>query len=127
MSDQARKSLQRIGGIHGHEVRGDTGQITGTTAVEAIAAQGAGQHIFITEVLVTNADDTDNTLVQILDDSTVIFQGFAAKDGGGFAINFSNPIKVTANKAVNVKCGTAPASGGVYAFVNGFKLHESVL
>lgn len=122
MSDLLRKSAQRIGGIHGHEVRGDTGEIDDTTSTEAIAAQGAGVHIFITEVLVTNADQTDNTIVQILDGSTVIFQGFAASNGGGFFCNFTNPIKVTANAAVNVKCLTAPANGGVFAFVNGFKL-----
>lgn len=100
------------------QVSGTAGPITDTSTTQVIAAQGADVKIYITEVLVTNGDDTTPTLVTIQDeDDNALWKGWAQDNGGGYAQTFRIPIPVTANKAIEAVCGTAGAT--VYVSVNG--------
>jgi hypothetical protein len=100
-------------------IAGKTAAITDTTRTQVIAAQGAGIRIYITHILVTNSHDTVGTLVKIEDDTTEIYSGYAAPVGGGFSITLPVPLKLTANKALNVSCGTTGAN--VYVSASGYK------
>lgn len=100
-------------------VRGYTSSaVTTTASTEMIAAKGASNRIYITALLVTNSHATVGTLVNILSGSTVIWSGYAAPAGGGYAISFPIPLRCGANEAVNLQCGTNGSN--VYGSVNGF-------
>ena len=101
-------------------VSGQTADITGTVSTSVIAAQGAGVVIYITSIMVTNADADTGTVVKILDGSTTLWRGYAVAEGGGFAITFPVPLKCTANTAVNAQCETTGAT--VQANVAGYKV-----
>jgi len=120
MSNKGDESLARVGGRAGIDIDGSVGPITDTSADEAIAAPGAGKRIGITAIMVTNADDTDGTLVSIRSASTVIWWGFA-KVEAGWSINFTKPLMAAENEAITVICGTA-VTNGVYASINGVVL-----
>lgn len=100
-------------------VAGKTAAITDTTRTQVIAAQGAGVRLYITHVIVTNSHATVGTYVKIEDGSTEIYGGYAAPAGGGFAITLPVPLRLTANAALNVSCGTTGAN--VYASASGYK------
>jgi hypothetical protein len=100
-------------------VSGQTSDITGTSSTSVIAAQGAGVVIYITSIMVTNADADTGTVVKILDGSTTLWRGYAAAEGGGFAITFPVPLKCSANTAVNAQCETTGAT--VQVNVAGYK------
>lgn len=101
------------------QVSGTAGPITDTSTTQVIAAQGAGVKIYITEVLVTNGDDTTPTLVTIQDeDDNALWEGWAQDNGGGYSQTFRVPIPVPANKAIEAVCGTAGAT--VYVSINGY-------
>lgn len=96
--------------------------LTNTTLTDLIPAQGAGTHIYLTHILVTNAHATQGTLVTIKDDTeggtNILAQGYAAAAGGGFALVVTNPIAANENRKVQVQCGS---SATVYVSVGGFK------
>lgn len=123
MSDRAVNILKRIGGEKALDVSGVVGPLTDTTSTQAIAAQGADKYIYVTAIMATNKDASTGALVKILSGSTVKWQGWAEPSGGGFAINFTKPLKMGANEAVNVQLDASPASG-VYASINGIVLTE---
>ena len=105
-----------------NEVRGQSGAVTGTTSTQIIAAQGAGQKIYLTTIIVTNSHATVGTLVTIQDDAgspIVLCSGYAAALGGGFVATFPTPPSTTANQKLMVICGTTGAN--VYASAVGFK------
>lgn len=73
-------------------VSGVTSVITGTASVQVLAPAATGQRNYITNVLVTNAAAVGTT-VQLLDAGNVIYAGYAAASGGGFAVSFPAPLK----------------------------------
>jgi hypothetical protein len=100
-------------------VSGFTAAVVNTTDTAIIAAQGAGQRIYVTSIAVFNSHATVSTVVEIKDGSTVVFRGYALAAGGGFTVSFPTPIKLTANTALN---GAAVTTGSnVYFNATGFK------
>jgi len=93
-------------------VSGVTSSITNDTATSVIAAQGEGVVTYITSIMVTNGDEDTGDFVDITDGSggTIKWSGYAAKGGGGFAINFNVPLVFTANTAVYCKCTSGSAA-----------------
>lgn len=73
-------------------VSGVTSVMTGTSSVQVLAPAAGGQRNYITNVLVTNAAAVGTT-VQLFDGGNVIYAGFAAASGGGFALSFPAPLK----------------------------------
>ncbi|WP_142249751.1 hypothetical protein [Bradyrhizobium sp. UNPF46] len=100
-------------------LNGTTSAITDTTSTTAIGAQGAGIRIYVTSVIVTNSHATVGTFVKILDDTTIIWEGYAASLGGGFTQSFPVPLRGTANKDIKIQCVTTGAN--VIASVAGYK------
>jgi len=102
-------------------VSGVTSAITDDTATSVISAPGAGVSIYLTSLLVTNSDADTGTVVNLTDGSggTVLWSGYAAKEGGGFACHFPAPIKLTAATALYTKCVTTGSTTIVSAA--GFK------
>lgn len=103
-------------------VSGATTDITGTTPTTVIAAPTAGLHLYITQILVTNSHATVGTFVNITEESTgtVLYTGYAAAVGGGYALSFPVPLRVpTAAKALQVTCVTTGSN--VRASASGYK------
>ena len=100
---------------------GHSGQIADTATTQVIAAQGAGVKIYITDIMVTNGDAAVGTLVTIQDDAgspVKLWEGYASKLGGGWAMHFETPLAATANQDVDAVCGTTSAE--VYVSISGF-------
>lgn len=87
--------------------------ITVNTAVEMVAAPGAAVQTCIHELELQNIHATAETVVELLDDTTAVWRGFVnAQDNAGasyVAVRFDPPLKITANKALNIKCLSASA------------------
>lgn len=73
-------------------ISGVTSVITGTASIQVLAPAAAGQRNYITNVLVTNAAAVGTT-VQLFDGGNVIYVGYAAASGGGFAVSFPAPLR----------------------------------
>lgn len=73
-------------------VSGVTSVITSTSSVQVLAPAPAGSRNYITNVLVTNAAAVGTT-VQLFDAGNVLYSGYAAASGGGFAVSFPAPLK----------------------------------
>lgn len=99
-------------------VSGATSAITDTSDTQVIAAAGAGVRNYVTQILVTNSHATVGTVVEIKDGSTVLYRGYAAEDGGGFAVTLPTPLRGTANTAINAACLTTGSN--VYVSCAGF-------
>jgi hypothetical protein len=97
-------------------VSGATSDITDTTATSVIAAD-ATKRIYVTSILVTNSHATVGTFVNITDGSggAVLWTGYAAAAGGGFACTFPVPIRTTAATALFCVCVTTGANVRVCA------------
>lgn len=106
-----------------NSVYGNSGAITVDTAVDVLAATGAGLKYKITNIIVTNSHADVGTLVTIRDeDGAVILEGYASAAGGGFVINANanNPIIApTADKKLQAICETVGSN--VYVFINAYK------
>jgi hypothetical protein len=89
-----------------------------TAATQLLPAQGAGLRNYITSLLVTNDHSTQDTRVDILDGTTLLWTGFAAHGGGGYSMTFPSPLRGSPNTAVNVQCSIAAQ---VRASAAGFK------
>jgi len=104
-------------------VSGCTAKIETTDATNVIVSDaGSGLRYYVTDIMVTNSDATVGTLVTIQDTAStpvVLWQGYAAPAGGGFACHFGTPLKATANKHIQAVCGTASAE--VYVCVSAYK------
>lgn len=102
-----------------NSLSGVTAAITGTADTSVIAAQGAGIRIYVTQILVINSHTTTGTVVEIKDNTTVIYRGYAAPVGGGFSITFPVPLRLTANVALQAANITTAAN--VYVSASGYK------
>jgi len=91
-------------------VNGTTAAITDTTSTSVIASAGGSLRNYVTDLTVTNSHATVGTFVKILDGSTIIWEGYAAALGGGFAKSFTIPLRGTAATAVNAQCVTTGAN-----------------
>lgn len=92
-------------------VNGTTAAITDTTTTSIIASAGGSLRNYITDLTVTNSHPTVGTFVKITDGaSTILWEGYAAAAGGGFAKSFSIPLRGTAATAVNAICVTTGAN-----------------
>ena len=100
-------------------LNGKTASITGTSDTSVIAAQGAGVRIYVTQVTVTNGHATVGTYVNIKDGTTSLYTGYAAAAGGGFAITFPVPLRLTANTALQAANETTGSDTRVSA--SGYK------
>lgn len=119
LEDGARVQIIRLYAKSTNFISGTTAAITDTTQTELIAAQGSGVKSYLTHIMVTNASDTVGTYVQIQDDDTVVYQGYAAPLGGGFSITLPVPFVGSDDTAWNVQCVTTGAN--VIANASGFK------
>lgn len=105
-------------------VRGATAAIVDGTRTAVIAAPGAGVSLYVNTLVLTNTHATQDTAVVVEDDTTEILRVHlsAADDTAGsrtVTVHLPVPIKLTANKPLNVSCVTAGAN--VYAFAAGYK------
>lgn len=106
----------------GNELQGVTGVITTTASTPLIQSPSLTEYVYLTSLLVTNSHATQGTVVQLINtaDDTIVWAGYAAPAGGGFAITFPTPLKACSpDWGVEVKCLTAGASVIVSAV--GFK------
>ena len=88
-----------------------------STAAEVKAAPGAGKSLYITAVVIT-CNDADSFPWLQDGDAVVVFGRFftTATDSLGLVKEFKKPIKLTANKALQLK---AAAAGNVSIWVEG--------
>jgi hypothetical protein len=91
-------------------ISGTTAAITDTTRTELIASAGGSLRNYLTQITVTNSHATVGTFVKIEDNTTTIYQAYAAPLGGGFALTFPVPLRGTAATAWNVSCVTTGAN-----------------
>ncbi len=89
-----------------------------STAIDIVAAPGAGKSLYITGVIITSDDDDAHPQLQD-GDATLLFGPFCSNANGILQITwkFCQPIKVTANKSLAVK---AAAAGNVSVYVEGY-------
>ena len=90
-----------------------------STAIAIVAAPGTGKALYITGVIIQTALDAD-AFPRLQDgDATLLFGPWISGTVGANLISwkFDQPLKVTANKALAVKCA---AAGSVYVYVEGF-------
>jgi hypothetical protein len=100
-------------------IYGATAKIEDTNAAALFASAGGSLRNYVTSLVVTNSDATVGTVVEIRDGTvTVMFRGYAAPAGGGFAIAFPTPLRGSAATAVNVYCITT--SSEVYVSATGY-------
>lgn len=102
-----------------NSLSGVTSAITGTSDTSVIAAQGAGIRIYVTQILVTNSHASTGTVVEIKDNTTVIYRGYAAPAGGGFALTFPVPLRLAANVAL--QAANVTNSSNTYVSASGYK------
>jgi hypothetical protein len=100
-------------------VAGVSGAMTGTGNVQVIAAGGGSLRNYVTQITVTNSHATVGTVVQIKDGTTVIYEGFAAAAGGGFAITLPVPLRGTAATAINA--ANITTGSNTYVAASGYR------
>jgi hypothetical protein len=96
--------------------------IEDTTPVLLIPAPtGINEELYITTLSVTNNHDTVSTVVKLTDglNGETKWRANAAKEGGGFALDFPAPLMFSAKTAIYVVCETTGAKVQVSAC--GFK------
>lgn len=94
-------------------------QISTSATATFIAAPGAGFHIYVTSLQVSNIG-TVNTSAQIgWSGSAALVTMAAAANGGGFVMNFDPPWKVNSNEAVTIRVDPN-STGNVYFNANFF-------
>lgn len=93
------------------------GGVVNTSDVVLAAAAGAGLRRYCTGVQLANANATATEVV-LKDGATVIWRGLVPANAAPFAVEFANPIKTTANAALNFACITTAAA--VYVNAQGF-------
>jgi len=98
-------------------VSGATGDITGVTSTQVIAAGAAGVRNYITHILVQNSHATVGTWVNIQDGSggTTLYTIYAPAVGGGASVTLPVPIKTTAATGLFAACVTTGANVRVSA------------
>lgn len=101
-------------------VRGNV-QLTTDVPGSVIAAPGANTRIVLTDIMVTCGSASVGTYVEITDGNggTVLWKGYAAAGGGGFAVALKSPLLLTANTALFAKCVTDASD--VWVSASGYK------
>lgn len=83
-----------------------TSIITTTSQTSVLATAPGAQRNYVTQMLITNAGVT-GTQVNIMDGPNVVYAGYAAASGGGFALTFPAPFKqATLAQSLDVKAVT---------------------
>lgn len=93
------------------------GGISNTTDVVLTAAAGAGLRRYLNSMQLSNNSATATEVV-VKDGATVIWRGHLAANAINFNVHFDNPIKTTANAALNFACITTGAA--VYVNAQGY-------
>ena len=94
-----------------------TSVITSTSQTSVLATAPGAQRNYITQMLITNGAAT-GTFVDVLDGPNVIYSGYAAANGGGFALTFPVPLKQNnLVQSVDIK---ARAQASVIAAMSGY-------
>jgi hypothetical protein len=93
------------------------GGVVNTTDVVLAAAAGAGLRRYITGLQLSNANATATEVV-LKDGATVIWRGNLPGNAENVAIQFPDPLKTTANAALNFACITTAAA--VYVNAQGY-------
>ena len=90
-----------------------------STAIDIVAAPGAGKALYITGVILQTALDADAFPRLQDEDDTLLFGPWLSGTVGANHLiwKFENPLKLASNKALEVKCA---AAGSVYVYVEGF-------
>lgn len=88
------------------------------TAIEIKAAPGAGKSLYITAIVITSNDADALPWLQDEDDTVLFGRIFPILTTGGFSLvkEFSKPIKLVSNKALEIK---SAAAGNVSIWVEG--------
>lgn len=92
--------------------------ITDTADDEVFAAVANISH-FITQFTATNSHATVGTYVVLKDNDTVMFVGYCAPAGGGFAVSFPVPLK--AANGVHVNVANVTTGSATRVSVSGFQ------
>ena len=93
------------------------GGVTNTTDVVLAAAAGAGLRRYLTSLQLSNNSATATEVV-VKDGATIIWRGHLPANAALNALDFENPIKSSANVALNFACLTSGAA--VYVNAQGF-------
>ena len=94
-----------------------SGGVTNTTDVALAAAAGAGLRRYICSMGLSNNSATATEVV-LKDGSTVIWRGHLPANAPNLHIDFSTPLRTTANAALNFACITTAAA--VYVNAQGY-------
>lgn len=94
------------------------GGIINTTDVVLSAAAGAGLRRYITSMTLSNNSATATEVVLKDGASTVIWRGQLPANAPNVQVTFQNPLRTTANTALNVACITTAAA--VYVNAQGY-------
>lgn len=121
----ANSTTQTIGSLPASTVVLTSGALTLTDTAEhqAMAAPGAGQYLYVTDIDCFNSGLTSTTIVlQNGSGGAVIWEGYVPA-GGGLAKSFATPIggvnAMGANTALYVEAGSATTS--LIVNIQGFK------
>ena len=87
-----------------------------STAIEIKAAPGAGKAIYITSIILGSDDADAHPHLQDEDDNVLIGPLMSAVEGPILHHDFSFPLKLVSNKALELK---AAAGGNVFVHVEG--------
>lgn len=89
-----------------------------STAIEIKAAPGVGKSLYIIAIVITSNDADAYPLLQDEDDTILFGRIFPVLTSGGFSLvkEFSKPIKLASNKALELK---SIAAGNVSVWVEG--------
>jgi len=93
------------------------GGVVNTTDVVLAAAAGAGLRRYVTSVSLSNNSATATEVV-LKDGATIIWRGHLPANAPNSEIVFTNPLKTTANAALNFACITTAAA--VYVNAQGY-------
>lgn len=114
-------SSMPIGGYTTEEnlISGSTASIEDLTSTEVIEAQE--ETIFINQITITNGNDDVGTFVNLTDGDggEVKYTAFAAKGGGGVAIQCPTPYVFSSGSGIYAVCETTGAN--VRASISGYK------
>lgn len=84
-----------------------------STAVEFVAAPGAGKAIFLLDVILGSDDADAHPHLQDEDDNVLFGPLFSTVEGGHLSKRFPRPLKLVSNKALELK---AAAGGNVFVW-----------
>lgn len=86
-------------------VFGHVSGISGLSAVQVIAAQGAGTGMLVAQATFTNQNGSTGTLAYLMNGSAAIWPVWLEMSGGGAVLSFAGqPLPVSANSALNAAC-----------------------